>query len=497
MGKNAEKMGRVIGSFLTLSLADNLLAFSRVVSISLETTGLYLVYGVRISKTVSIRAVRRILPEGTGFASPEFVAQAVSQFIRDEKIAGAEFVFYMPREWALIRTARFPQTVKEYLSSVVKNEFDRLTPLSPDNAFYDFSTLEEDEVHLTLLIAAVKREMIERYLEALRNHSIQITKVSVSPFAIAHLIRRIYPHQNYIFVAADETAYECGTVVHYSPVFSMFRTVLSWDDARLDQLAGEIRKQTDTAAEKGFPSRIVIWSKDDLYARLKEKLNNVALFHANRDLKTDWAQKGKDISARALGGFLESVETGERSFNLLAGESDKTNRKPFWLTWMLLAGIACICAFYYVAPLVIEQDKVEQIDLQLNALKPEIKKIERLQKDADLLASDIKMIDNFKKQGVLSIDVLKELTVILPEKAWLTRMRVTENSAEIEGYAAKATEIIPRLESSRLFQKAEFASPTFRDQRTNTDRFFIKMDLKNTVLAAKKRNAGEKNGEAK
>jgi hypothetical protein len=59
----------------------------------------------------------------------------------------------------------------------------------------------------------------------------------------------------------------------------------------------------------------------------------------------------------------------------------------------------------------------------------------------------------------------------------LTRTRITDTAADIEGYANSATEIISKLEASQYFKKVEFASPTIRDTRLNADRFVIKMEL--------------------
>ena len=92
---------------------------------------------------------------------------------------------------------------------------------------------------------------------------------------------------------------------------------------------------------------------------------------------------------------------------------------------------------------------------------------------------------------------MKELTKILPDKTWLTRVRVTEDSVELEGYAASATAIISKLENSRYFQKAEFASPTFRDQRQNNERFVIKMELRNENKPKKKEEIGTTNEKKK
>jgi Tfp pilus assembly protein PilN len=106
-----------------------------------------------------------------------------------------------------------------------------------------------------------------------------------------------------------------------------------------------------------------------------------------------------------------------------------------------------------------------------------VKKVETLKKDVDALESEVSTISDFKKGRPMALHILKELTTILPKSAWLTRVRVTNTGVEIDGYAAAATELLSKLEASPYFKKVEFASPTFRDVRLNSDRFVIKMEI--------------------
>ena len=102
---------------------------------------------------------------------------------------------------------------------------------------------------------------------------------------------------------------------------------------------------------------------------------------------------------------------------------------------------------------------------------------ENLKKEIDAVNTDISTIATFKENRQMALNILKELTAVLPKTSWLTRVRITETNVEIEGYAGSATELLPKLEASPLFKKAEFASPTFRDARMNSDRFIIKMEI--------------------
>ncbi len=80
---------------------------------------------------------------------------------------------------------------------------------------------------------------------------------------------------------------------------------------------------------------------------------------------------------------------------------------------------------------------------------------------------------------------------MLPSTAWLTRTRITGETVVIEGYASVATEILPKLEQSKMFRKAEFTSPTIRDARMNADRFVMKMELE----GFEEKQSGEKKDE--
>ena len=80
----------------------------------------------------------------------------------------------VPRAWTIVKTAEFPLIVKETLSDVISYELDRLTPLSPEKAFYDFRILAEDENRIRIMIAAMKAETLQPYLDALKEKGITI-----------------------------------------------------------------------------------------------------------------------------------------------------------------------------------------------------------------------------------------------------------------------------------------------------------------------------------
>jgi general secretion pathway protein L len=163
--------------------------------------------------------------------------------------------------------------------------------------------------------------------------------------------------------------------------------------------------------------------------------------------------------------------------NLLDKGMHKPPKTPMALTIVLLCVLVALGLFWLMSPLQIAEKRVEIIDREIAVRKGEVKKIEALKKDLEGVEKEIAAIETFKTSRPVTLNLLKEMTRVLPTNTWLSRIRFTESTVEIEGYAASATEILPKLEASGYFQKVEFASPTSRDVRLNADRFSIKMEI--------------------
>ena len=79
-----------------------------------------------------------------------------------------------------------------------------------------------------------------------------------------------------------------------------------------------------------------------------------------------------------------------------------------------------------------------------------------------------------KKQSIPArVDLLRELTMILPDDTWVERLQIKGDSAQIIGQSGKASALIGIVESSKLFSGAGFTSPVTTDPRTGKERFML------------------------
>jgi general secretion pathway protein L len=196
------------------------------------------------------------------------------------------------------------------------------------------------------------------------------------------------------------------------------------------------------------------------------------------NLKLKLPGNKQEVSYTAVGGALESLWPKAKGFNLLARGRHEKPKTPMAVTVILIIMLAMLGILYLLSPLKAGEKRLKEIDRQIAIRKDDVKRVESLKKEIESLKGEVSVITGFKGNKPTAIDILKELTIILPKTSWLTRARITETGVEIEGYAVLATELLPKLEASKFFEKAEFSSPTFRDPRMNMDRFILKMEIK-------------------
>lgn len=95
----------------------------------------------------------------------------------------------------------------------------------------------------------------------------------------------------------------------------------------------------------------------------------------------------------------------------------------------------------------------------------------REQLDKDLESSQ--MLARKKQSIPARVDLLRELTLILPDDTWLERLQIKGDSAQLIGQSSKASALIGIVESSKLFNSAGFTSPVTTDPRTGKERFML------------------------
>jgi len=137
-----------------------------------------------------------------------------------------------------------------------------------------------------------------------------------------------------------------------------------------------------------------------------------------------------------------------------------------------VVAIALLAAVIYL-PLERQRLRAETLEREVAEAKEEAGTSRRLQDEIDRLIKQGRFIVEKKRQQPPFIEILTEVTRLLPDDTWLFRMRFFEGDVQTFGYSPAASPLIGTIEESDLFQDARFRAPMTRDPRVDADRFHI------------------------
>lgn len=476
------KAAQPLQRFLLFSPADEAVFPRSRISVALERGRLSVAAGSIFLSRITVRGVKEYTFDGGIYPEPNEVASSLALALNEFGMTGEGITLSIPKSWAVVASAEFPSTVKENLASVVAYELDRITPFSSDDAYFDFTVLKEINERVYLQVTAARADTIRPYIRALEDNGMSVDRLAVNISGLGALCQRMEKTGDCIVMLATATDYEAGLFLQGALAEAVSGRLGPVDDApaMARGMISKMRELAASATAQGKKPAVGVLLRD-----LPATLGEILKLQADLPLKilstSDTGMRfypaPREIPYVAAGSLLEGFGSGPRGLNLLRKGIDPLTRVPVLLTVILLCCLTALGILYVITPLRFEEQRLKEVSRQIALRKDEVRKVETLKKENDALAAELGTIEGFKKDRLMSIAILKELTTVLPKTAWLTRTRITESTVDLEGYASSATEVLPKLESSPYFRKVEFASPTFRDARMNSDRFVIKMEI--------------------
>lgn len=470
---------------LAFSPADARVASEDCLCVSIEKGGMSVVHASKILSHGRIKSsLKYDLPEGheDRYPRPDWVASTAAAAVRQMNAADVPLVLSVPKQWVVMKTVDLPLAAAENLPKVVSYELDRFTPFSADEALYDFAVLKKTKEKISLLVAAVKESAVREYSEALKEVTgLTVVGISFDLAGTAAAMRYIAETDSFAFLEVDNRGMRGGNVVNgILARANAYPFDALEDDLRADAVEAALADLT--AQGEGPGSMKILLAFADGMSRVGNIVRSRGTYAANLIDGTGGKIRGiadfRAIPAHTVGVALEYLRPDASGLNLLHRGVVPKQRIPLFLTIILALAIAALVGSYLFLPVRIEELRLKEIDRQIALRKPEALKVEEMRKEMELLNKEAAFVDSFRNSKPLYMNMIKELTVILPDTVWLTRLRIAEGALNIEGYAPSANMLIPKLEASKYFRKVEFASPTFRDARQNMDRFQIKMEMK-------------------
>ncbi len=86
------------------------------------------------------------------------------------------------------------------------------------------------------------------------------------------------------------------------------------------------------------------------------------------------------------------------------------------ITILLVLALGVLFGIYWMTPIEVEKERLQNIEKLIASKKVEIKKVDSLKKEIETVYKEVRLINDFKQSKPLSSNILKELTLVLPKE---------------------------------------------------------------------------------
>jgi len=175
----------------------------------------------------------------------------------------------------------------------------------------------------------------------------------------------------------------------------------------------------------------------------------------------------------AFGLALKGLGQVPLQINLLP---EQLRQKPGRLGYYMMIGLAVLLSLSALvwggSYLWRQHTAVKTLNEELHLLTKQVAEIEDKQTRIRELESRVKQIQALKQGYIPVVDIIRELTGIIPETAWVQDFSFSEQGIQINGFADSTSDLIGILEASPLFENVSFLSAIVKD-REGKERFSI------------------------
>lgn len=166
------------------------------------------------------------------------------------------------------------------------------------------------------------------------------------------------------------------------------------------------------------------------------------------------------------------------AMNLLPRQGDadhriRARRKQQQKFWFLLVLIVLVA----LGGLYQRYQRVEQLTREIEQPRALAMQAKELRTELEQLQQSRQFLFNRKTEAPSALILLNELTRILPDNTWLTRLSVKDEAVTFQGESTNASALIGLIEESVMFRDVRFSSSVTIDPRSQKERFSIASKL--------------------
>jgi len=287
-------------------------------------------------------------------------------------------------------------------------------------------------------------------------------------------------------LAVDEAGHLAGLpekVVSVDPLHSRCRVILPVDQVLIrelelpmaaeenlyDVLRFEMDRQTPFRADEVYFDYRVI-SRDNVAQKLR-----VSLQVTRRALVDNLLAHLGHWDLRPVHSFASDQGAGSLTLDFQPGAYQEPSSTGTHLLLVLV--IVSLATVAVLLPLRGQKQFREQLATRLDVARASAAEAIKIRDLLDEHRKKVKILRAAKRDRLSMVELLEEVTRILPDSTYLFRFEVRDQNISLQGSSKSASELIGLLEQSPALADVRFASPVTREGNVGRERFHISAKL--------------------
>lgn len=417
----------------------------------------------------------------------EDLQREIASFFKANGLGRDNVVLGIPREELVLRSLDLPAEVVENLKQVVQYQVQTFEPTEDDRLYHDYTVAPSGTAgkRLTVLLAMVRKSALDNLLELMLDLGIRPAVVTGASLGLANIFlhhRKVVEDKTYMLADLGPESIELLAFRDRSLAYSraVAKGETSWKDALLkevDEAASRMRLGPDGAVEKlvlaGESSR---GARNEIIATIPdcELIQNFLGLEAKGDNLSTIQEAASTIGLA----FTGMVRKPAIRMNLMPPERRAHQSRWGYVSTAVLgaATLLLLCALG-VHRMVQERMLVRQLDQEIASLKPSVERVQALRRQSEALGKRIKSTEELLNQRDMNLEIVRELTTILPPDTYLTTYTYREGTIQLSGSSGSASDLIPKLEKSRLLKDVVTRGTIFKVPQTGKENFSFEAKL--------------------
>jgi len=147
----------------------------------------------------------------------------------------------------------------------------------------------------------------------------------------------------------------------------------------------------------------------------------------------------------------------------------------------LNAALAGLAAVLLVVAIVLPPFQKAQL---IGALEPQVRdaaaearQASELRDEVAQLADGARVLASRKQSHLLVVELIEEVSRLLPDHTWLSRLDIAGNSLQLQGQSRAAAELIGLIEASPRLENVRFSSPVSQISAAGIDQFHLTAEI--------------------